>query len=118
MDKYREKRLHSDEEITTPQDDLYIITWETNFGEQLATRGNKSIPTSLPNGEQPVTSRGDSSDARANEASYIITSDNSNDAVQRQNERSTDNVCERNELIEAESNDNSDWLNSTVCHKN
>ena len=110
MDKYREERLHPDEEIITPQDDLYIITWETNFREQLATRGNKSFPTSLPNGEQPVTSRDDSSDARGNEADYI-TSDNSNDVndtVQRQNERSTDNVSERNELIEAENNDNSD----------
>ena len=46
-DNFREQRLQSDEEIVIPQDDLYTITWETDFGEQLATRGNEPIPTSL-----------------------------------------------------------------------
>ena len=58
------------------QDDLYTITWETNFGDQMATRGNEPIPTSMTNGERPVRSDADSSDARENEADYIITRDN------------------------------------------
>ena len=51
-DNFREQRLQPDEEIVIPQDDLYIITWETDFGEQLVTRGRDPIPTSLPNGGQ------------------------------------------------------------------
>ena len=38
---FREERLQPDEEIVIRQDDSYIITWETNFGEQQATRGNE-----------------------------------------------------------------------------
>ena len=34
-DNFREQRFHPDDEIVIPQDDLYIITWETDFGEQL-----------------------------------------------------------------------------------
>ena len=45
----------ADEEIVIPEDDLYTMTWETNFGDQLATRSNEPTPTSFPNGEQPVT---------------------------------------------------------------
>ena len=56
-DNFREARLQQDEEIVIPQDDLYTKTWETNFGEQLATRGNEPIPTSLPNGERPLTAK-------------------------------------------------------------
>ena len=37
VDSYREERLQPDEEIIIQQDDLYIIMWETDFGEQLAT---------------------------------------------------------------------------------
>ena len=65
-DSFREERLQPDEEITIPQDDLFILSWETNFGEQLATRGNEPIPTSLPNREWPVTSNADSNDEDEN----------------------------------------------------
>ena len=43
---FQEERLQPDEKIIIPQDDLYMISCETNFGEQLATRGNHPIPTS------------------------------------------------------------------------
>ena len=33
-DKFREKRLQQGEQIVIPQDNLYTVTWETNFGEQ------------------------------------------------------------------------------------
>ena len=33
-DSYREEKLQSDEEIIIPQDDLFTITLETNFGDQ------------------------------------------------------------------------------------
>ena len=77
-DNFREQRLQPDEEHVIPQDDLYTITWESDFGEQLVTRGNEPIPTSLPNGERPNTAETNSSDARENGAEYIITKDETN----------------------------------------
>ena len=79
-DNFREQRLQPNEEIVIPQDDLYIITWETDFGEQLITRGHDPIPTSLPNGERPSAAETSSSDANENEVDYIITRDESNHA--------------------------------------
>ena len=93
-DNFRDERLQPDEEIVIPQDDLYTITWETNFGDQLATRGNEPIPTSLPNGKQ-VTAETNSSDAHENEEDYLITTDSPNavsDAAQNQNERMKSDV--------------------------
>ena len=95
--------------------------WETNFGEQLVTRGNEPIPTSLPNGEQPVTSNADSNDADENEVYYIIANDSPNDVnytAQERNERLNDEVSKRNPDIEAEKNENSDWPNPAVYPKN
>ena len=120
-DSFREERLHPDKEIIIPQDDLYIKLWETNFGEQLVTRGNEPIPTSLPNGEQPVTSNADSNDADENEVDYIIANDSPNDVnytAQERNERLNDEVSKRNPDIEAEKNENSDWPNPAVYPKN
>ena len=77
-DNFREDQLQQDAEIVIPQDDLYTITWETNFGEQLATHGNEPIPTTLPNGKRPVAAEPNSSDAHENEADYIITTDSPN----------------------------------------
>ena len=74
-DNFREQRLQPDEEIVIPQDDLYTITWESDFGEQLVTRGNKRIPTSLPNGERPNAAETNSIDAHENGTVYIITRD-------------------------------------------
>ena len=70
-DNFPEQRLQPDEEIVIPQDELYIITWETDFGEQLVTRGNEPIPTSLTNGEQPNTAENtnDATEAIPNEES-------------------------------------------------
>ena len=113
--------MQPDEEIVFPQDDLYTKNWETHFGEELATRGNETIPTSLPNGERLVTSDADSSDTHENEADYIITRDDLNDindAAQRQNERLNDDVSRRKEATEAEKGENSDWLDSAVYPKN
>ena len=41
------RNLQSDDEIVIPQDDLYIITWETNFGEFESGRRNATneLPT-------------------------------------------------------------------------
>ena len=107
QDNFREGRLQPDKEIVIPQDDLYIITWETDFGEQLATRGNEPIPTSLLNGERPVTSNVDSNDADVNEVDYILANDSPNDVndtSQQRNERPNDDVSKRNEDTEAEKN--------------
>ena len=112
--------MQQDEEIVIPQDDLYTITWETNFGDQLATRGNEPIPTSLPDSERPVTSDTNLTDARENEADYIITTDGPNDvndAAQRQNERMKNDVSNINEANKAEKNENSDWPDSAVDNK-
>ena len=40
-----EGNLQPDDEIIIPQDDLYVITWETNFGEFLNFTGENTIPT-------------------------------------------------------------------------
>ena len=72
-DKFREQQLQPDEEIVIPQDDLYIITWETDFGEQQITRGHNPSPTSLPIGERPNAAKPSHSDVDEKEADYIIT---------------------------------------------
>ena len=117
LDNFRKERLQSDQKNVIQQDDIITISWEINFGEQLATRSNEPIPTSLPNGERLITSDADSSDASENEADYIITRDNLydvNDAAQRQNERLNDDVSKRKEATEAEKNENSDCRDSAV----
>ena len=116
-DNFREQRLQPDEEIIIPQDDLYVITWETDFGEQLVTRGNEPIPTSLPNGEQPTAAEPRHSDVDENEADYIITSDETNYAdhtAYGRNERLNDDVTKRNDVSEATSNEEPDWPNPVV----
>ena len=40
-----EGNLHPDDEIIIPQDDLYVITWETNFGEFPNITEENTIPT-------------------------------------------------------------------------
>ena len=119
-DNFREQRLQPDEEIVIPQDDLYIITWETDFGEQIITRGHDPIPTSLPNGERPSAAETNSSDANENEVDYIITRDESNHAdrtAHNRNEQLTDDVTKRNEANEATRNEESDWPNPAVSPK-
>ena len=119
-DKFQEPPLQPDEEIIIPQDDLYVITWETDFGEQLVTRGNEPISTSLPNGEKPSAPQSNSSDAHENEVDYIITRDESNHADRAEhsrNERLNDDVTTRNEGSEALRNEESDWPNPAVSPK-
>ena len=111
-DNFREQRLQPDEEVVIPQDDLYSLTWETDFGTQLVTRGHDPIPTSLPNGERPSAVETNSSDANENEADYIITRDETNypdhEAYNR-NERINDDVTKRNETTEMTRNEKTDW---------
>ena len=120
-DNFREQPLQPDEKIVIPQDDLYTITWETDFGEQLITRRHYPIPTSLPNGEQPNAAEPSHSDVDENEADYIITSDETkyaDHAAQSRNERLHDDVTKRNEASEALRNEESDWPNPAVSPKN
>ena len=120
-DNFREQQLQPDEEIIIPQDDLYTITWESDFGEQLTTRGNEPIRTNLPNGEQPSPAETNSSDAHENEENYIIAGDESNHAdraAQSSNKRLNDDVTKRNEVREATRNEESDWPNPAVYPKN
>ena len=119
-DNFREQQLKPDEEIVIPQDDLYVITWETDFGEQLVTRGNEPIPTSLPNGERPSTPQSNSDDAHENEVDYLITRDESNHADRAEhsrNERLNDDVTTRNEASDTIRNEESDWPNPAVFPK-
>ena len=116
-DNFREERLLPDEEIVIPQDDLYTITWETNFGEQLATRGSEPIPASLPNGERLTTAKANADNASENEADYIITTDRPN-TVHSRDKRMKSDVSNANEDSDATRNENSDWPDSAVYHKN
>ena len=119
-DNFREQRLQPDEEIVIPQDDLYIITWETDFGEQLITRGHNPIPTSMPNGERPNAAEPSHSDVDENEADYIITREelNSDNATHSRNDRSNDDVTKRNETTTVTENEQSDRPNPAVSPKN
>ena len=119
-DNFQEQQLQPDEEIVIPQDDLYIITWETDFGEQLVTRGHNPIPTHLPIGEQPNAAEPSHSDVDENEADYIITNDETDVAdyaARSRNERINDDVTKRNTASEATRNEESDWPNPAVSPK-
>ena len=119
-DNFREQRLQPDEEFVIPQDDLYIITWETDFGEQLVTRGHDPIPTSLPNDEQPNAAEPSHSDVDENEADYIITNDETvyaDHAARSWNERLNDDVKKRSAASEATRNEESHWPNPAVSPK-
>ena len=110
-DNFREERLQPDEEIVIPQDDLYIITWETNFGEQLATQGSEPIPASLTNGDRPSTAEANASDASENESDYIITTERPNDvsdATHSRREGMKNDVSNTNEASEANGNEHCD----------
>ena len=111
-DNFREQRLQPDEEIVIPQDDLYVITWETDFGEQVVTRGNEPIPTNFPNGEQPSTAE-INNDANDSNADYIITREatNNDNAVHGRNGRLRHDVTTSNDVTEEASNEESDWPN-------
>ena len=119
-DNFREQRMQPDEEIVIPQDDLYVRTWETDFGEQLITRRHDPFPTNLPSGEQPNAAGPSHSDVDEKEADYIITSDETKHAdrtAHSWNERLNDDVTKRNEASEATSNEQSDWPNPAVSPK-
>ena len=119
-DNFREQRLQPDEEIVIPQDYLYVIAWETDFGEQLFTRDNEPIPTNVPNGEQLNAAQPNTSDAHANEVDYVITSDESNlsdRASHSRNERLIDDVTTRNEASEQSRNEEPDWPNPAISPK-
>ena len=119
-DNFREQRLQPDEEIVIPQDDLYVITWETDFGGQLTAREHDPIPTSLPIGERPSAAQPNSNDAHENEVVYIITRDDPNyddHTMQSRNGRLNDDVTTRNETSEAPRNEESDWPNPAVSPK-
>ena len=120
-DNFREQQLQPHEEIVIPQDDLYTITWETDFGEQLTTRGHDPVPTSLPNGEQPNAAEPIPSDVDENEADYIITRDKTNyadHAAKSRNERLNDDVTKRFEANKATRNEKSDWSIPAIYPKN
>ena len=119
-DNFREQRLQPDEEIVIPQDDLYIITWETDFGEQLVTRGSETIPTSMPNGEQPNAAETNTNDVTENEADYIITREvtNNDKGAHSRNDHLNDDVTERNESTAVTENEEFDWPNPAVSPKN
>ena len=55
-DERPEGNLQPDEEIIIPQDDLYIITWETNFGDLQANHRNE---THNQNNEQNTNNNDD-----------------------------------------------------------
>ena len=119
-DNFQEQQLQPDEEIVIPQDDLYVITWETDFGEQLVTRGNETIPTSMQNGERPNAAETNTNNVAENEADYIITSDETNyaaHAARNRNERLNHDVTKRNEASEATSSSKYDWPNPAVYPK-
>ena len=55
-DERPEGNLQPDEDIVIPQDDLYVITWETNFGDLQADHSNE---THNQNNEQNTNNNDD-----------------------------------------------------------
>ena len=120
-DNFREQQLQPDEEIVIPQDGLYVITWQTDFGEQLVTRGRETIPTNMPNGERLNAPEANTNDVAENEMDYIITNDETSyadHAMRNRNDILNHDVTKRDEASEAASNDKSDWPNSAISPKN
>ena len=118
-DNFREQQLQPDEEIVIPQDDLYVITWETDFGEQLVTRDSEPIPTNMPNSERPNAAETNTNDVTENEADYVITREvtiNDNAAHSR-NDHLNNDVTERDEFTAVTENEESDWPNPAVSPK-
>ena len=48
QDIFPEGNLQADDEIIIPQDDLYIISWDTNFDEFPTKSESKTIPDDYP----------------------------------------------------------------------
>ena len=72
-------------------------------------------------GERPITTEANTSDASENETDYIITTDSPNDVndtMHSRKERMKSDVNKTNEANEAARNENSDWPDSAVYHKN
>ena len=94
--------------------------WETDFGEQLVTRANEPIPTSLPNGEQTNAAEPIQIDVDEKEADYIITREeiNNDNATHSRNDHLSDDVTKRNEATAVIENGKSDWPNPAVSPKN
>ena len=90
------------------------------MGEQLVTRGSETIPTSMPNGEQPIAAETNTNDVTENEADYIITREvtNNDNAAPSRNDHLNDDATERNESTAVTENEESDWLNPAVSPKN
>ena len=53
QDNNPEGNLQADDEIIIPQDDLYVITWETNFGEFPDPTAETANPTPLDTADTP-----------------------------------------------------------------
>ena len=53
QDNRPEGNLQPDDEIIIPQDDLYVITWETNFGEFPDSTEENANPTRLDTADTP-----------------------------------------------------------------
>ena len=75
----------------------------------------------MPNGERPITAKENSHDADENATDYVNTTDcpnDVNDAAHSRDKRIESDVSNTNESTEAIRNENSDWPDSTVYHKN
>ena len=44
-DFYQNEKLQPDDEIIIPQDDLYTLAWETDFGNQISENSDTVSPT-------------------------------------------------------------------------
>ena len=55
-DSYQREKFQPNDEIVIPQDDLYTITWETDFGTPFLTRDNETVPPTNAIGNETITS--------------------------------------------------------------
>ena len=87
-DKYKEEKIQPDEEIVIPKDDLYTISWESDFEHDLFEPKNDNWPdaaTRLP------------SDAASGRVDYYVTEDercSANENECRSDERKENDVTE------------------------
>ena len=81
-DSYQREKFQPDDEIIIPQDDLYTIAWETDFGTPLLTRDNETVPPTNAIGNETVTSTDYPNTTPDIEVRYSEQNDTPNDVTE------------------------------------
>ena len=115
-DNYQNEKLQADEEIIIPQDDLYTISWESNFGEQLentisnnwtnsSTRAGVDMPIVLVPQERINSNTSEQHDENNDDAAQCSPKVSPHDVIGRTPECKRTNNGRTDVIIEDTSNE-------------